>query len=236
MSWCYFQESPDALRQASNLFREFLVRAIPDWMRLHSADISKGAYPVWYWLICAQTNSTGFNSGAQVGKRQICRRGCFSINACVFGERWILWLSQTIMMRPFFSRNNCFKNSIVCSEHKLQRKERTLNRILRNVGLSKSAPNKFKRWWWFKLVRACGVCPRGDQLRFSGETKQKPLSSINTSVAFRSRHFFLPAARHNAPNAQPRRPLVGLTTVALFGNSNPCAPLSAKCRWPCNEL
>jgi hypothetical protein len=37
-----------------------------------------------------------------------------------------------------------------------------------------------------------GVCPRGDQVRLSGETKEKPLSSSSTSTAFSSRHFFYP--------------------------------------------
>ena len=37
-----------------------------------------------------------------------------------------------------------------------------------------------------------GVFPRGPQLRLSGETKLKPDSSINTSVAWSARHFFYP--------------------------------------------
>ena len=64
--------------------------------------------------------------------------------------------------------------------------------MLRNLGLTKRAPNRFNRWGWFKLVRAVGVCPRGDQLYWSADTREKPLSSRKTSVACHSRHFFYP--------------------------------------------
>lgn len=37
-----------------------------------------------------------------------------------------------------------------------------------------------------------GVCPRGAQVRFKGETGEKPVSSTKTSVAFSLRHFFYP--------------------------------------------
>ena len=209
MSWCYFQESPEAFKQANNLFGEFLVRATPAVIRLRKACMSRGAKPVWCWLIWVHTNSTGFNSGAQVGKRYTCKRGCFSINSCVCEERWILWLSQIIIRCPCFNFSSCFKNSIVWPERRLHRKERTLNRIFLNAGLTRRAPNRFKRSWWFKLVRAVGVCPRGDQLRLSGDTKQKPLSSINTSTAFNVRHFFLSLAKRDASNSQSLRPFVG---------------------------
>src|SRR3990172_9917707 len=45
------------------------------------------------------------------------------------------------------------------------------------------------------LVRILGVCPRGDQVRLSGQTNDCPFSSINTRVAPRSRHFFYPGPR-----------------------------------------
>lgn len=41
-------------------------------------------------------------------------------------------------------------------------------------------------------MRAEGVRPRGDQLCLSGDTREKPLSSTNTSVACSLRHFFYP--------------------------------------------
>ena len=77
-------------------------------------------------------------------------------------------------------------------ERRLHRKDRTVNRSLRIFGLTSSAPNIFNRLWWFKLVRALGVWPRGDQLRLSGDTKEKPLSSTSAKVAFNARHFFYP--------------------------------------------
>src|SRR5262245_29258380 len=41
-------------------------------------------------------------------------------------------------------------------------------------------------------VRWTGVCPRRDQVRLSGETSEKPLSSSRTRVAPNWRHFFYP--------------------------------------------
>src|SRR5690606_37129705 len=67
---------------------------------------------------------------------------------------------------------------------------RTLKRIFRNCGLTSKAASRFSRWRWSKLVRTVGVCPRGAQVRLSGEIRQKPASSINSRIAFRSRHFF----------------------------------------------
>ncbi len=49
---------------------------------------------------------------------------------------------------------------------------------------------RFTRSWWSMLVRMVGVCPRGAQVRLSGETSEKPLSSIKTRVAPRVCHFF----------------------------------------------
>src|SRR5512137_217877 len=49
---------------------------------------------------------------------------------------------------------------------------------------------RFTRSWWSMLVRMVGVCPRGAQVRLSGETSENPLSSIQTSVARRVCHFF----------------------------------------------
>jgi len=41
-------------------------------------------------------------------------------------------------------------------------------------------------------VRWIGVCPRRDQVRLSGETSEKPLSSSSARVAPSWRHFFYP--------------------------------------------
>jgi len=103
------------------------------------------------------------------------------------------------MIGPGRRLNNCRKNRIVCLERKLQRKERTLNRIFLIFGLTSNAPNRFQCWWWSRLVRAVGVCPRGDQLRFSGETREKPDSSTKTSQACSSRHFFYPGPDSPVP-------------------------------------
>ncbi len=49
---------------------------------------------------------------------------------------------------------------------------------------------RFTRAWCSMLVRMVGVCPRGAQVRLSGETSENPLSSIKTRVARRACHFF----------------------------------------------
>ena len=49
---------------------------------------------------------------------------------------------------------------------------------------------RFTRSWCSMLVRMVGVCPRGAQVRLSGETSENPLSSRKTRVAPRACHFF----------------------------------------------
>src|SRR6185436_10157780 len=103
--------------------------------------------------------------------------------------------------------------------------------MLRNLGLTKSAPNRFNRWWWFKLVRTVGVCPRGDQLYLSADTREKPLSSRKTSVARHSRHFFYPWPDPTFPVRDlcivslDRQPLHLLTAPTDAGHQ---APYSAR--------
>jgi len=101
--------------------------------------------------------------------------------------------------------------------------------MLRNPGLIKRAPKRFKRWWWFNAVRATGVHPRGDQLRLRADTSEKPLSSITTSVADRSRHFFYPWPNPTFPVhnrfliALDGQPLNLLRTPAHAGQQPPDA-------------
>lgn len=64
------------------------------------------------------------------------------------------------------------------------------NLSLRCPGVMHNAPIKFSRALCSRLVRSVGVCPRGAQVRFNGETSEKPVSSRKTSLAPSSRHFF----------------------------------------------
>jgi len=70
---------------------------------------------------------------------------------------------------------------------------------LRCPGVTRTAPIKFTRSLCSRLVRRVGVCPRGAHVRFRGETKEKPVSSTKTRVAWRSRQFFYPWPRMPLP-------------------------------------
>jgi len=67
-----------------------------------------------------------------------------------------------------------------------------------------------------------GVSPRGDQVRLSGETNEKPLSSSSSaSTAFSSRRLFLPPAKLHPSTVQSLfHPAETLASVDA-GNSNP---------------
>jgi hypothetical protein len=51
------------------------------------------------------------------------------------------------------------------------------------AGETSNAPSRLRRTLWARLVYTMGGCPLGAQVRLSGETSEKPLSSSKTKVA-----------------------------------------------------
>jgi hypothetical protein len=104
------------------------------------------------------------------------------------------------------------------------------NLILRLAGLTRTAPIRLRRSLCWKLVRMVGVCPRGAQVRFSGQTNENPLSSAKTRLAPSACHFFLSAARHSVSNGRRLHRRVRTCAVAVVGNSTPSVVTRAKHR------
>src|SRR3972149_5513414 len=67
-----------------------------------------------------------------------------------------------------------------------------LKRILLPFDEISKAPKRLRRSLCAILVRWIGVWPRRDQVRLSGETSEKPLSSPRPRVAPSCRDFFYP--------------------------------------------
>lgn len=105
--------------------------------------------------------------------------------------RWCMGaLSHTSKIGPRTCRSRRLKKAIICSPLRLISWRLARNFTLRERGVITNAPITLIRLLCSMLVRRRGVCPRGDQVRFNGETIENPLSSTKTRVALLLRHFF----------------------------------------------